>query len=299
MTSNEYIRLLRPQQWYKNLLIFLPLLFSNNLFVLENLFLCVIGFFSLCLVSSSYYILNDIKDVNEDKRNPEKKKRPIASGEIGTGMALLIFLIAFVSSMGLSLSLSSSFFAFPVLLFTLNIFYTLGLKNIPLVDINIISFNFVLRAASGAVLIGVPVSPWLIITIYILALFLAVGKRKGELFVLGKDPSKHKKVYTFYNEKFLDFMTIILSTSLFISYILYTFMADIGIYMLLTVPFAGFMIFRYMHFVISGTDVSRKTEYFFRDRHMQIYLVLWFLTLFLVLYAPDTLEQIFSLIFSI
>ncbi len=288
---NRYVRLLRTHQWYKNMILLLPLIFSYNLFNASYLWSCILGFVSLSLVSSSYYIVNDIFDREYDRSNPEKKKRPVASGEVSVGRAALISTVLFLLSLGLAFYLSPYFALFPVILMALNILYSAALKHIPLVDINVISFNFVLRAISGAVLIGVAASSWMIITIYILALFLAVGKRRGELSMLGKDASKHKEVYEFYDKNFLDALTVIITASLFMSYILYTFMSEHSAYMLLTIPFAGFMIFRYMHFIFSDSRVARKTEYFFRDRQMQAALFLWILLAIFSLYGSAQFDS--------
>jgi 4-hydroxybenzoate polyprenyltransferase len=291
---SSYIRLLRINQWYKNLILVLPLVFSYNLFNASYLWSCFLGFVSLSLVSSSYYIINDICDREYDRFNPEKKKRPVASGEVSVGSAAAASTLLFVASLALAFHLSSRFAAFPVILMALNILYSISLKHIPLVDINVISFNFVLRAMSGAVLIGVAASSWMIITIYILALFLAVGKRQGELSVLGKSAAEHKEVYEFYDRQFLGILTIIITTSLFMSYILYTFMSEHSVYMLLTIPFAGFMIFRYMHFIFSRSKVARKTEYFFRDGQMLTALLGWAILVLLSLYGTSYLDRLFA-----
>ncbi|MFH0861076.1 MAG: decaprenyl-phosphate phosphoribosyltransferase [Candidatus Altiarchaeota archaeon] len=282
---NQYLKLLRVQQWYKNLVIFLALFFTNNMLNTPLLLKTVYGFISLCMVSSSYYILNDIRDRQEDRNHPEKRKRPIASGEVGVGSAVVISLTLVAASLALAYSLSTVFALFPIALFLSSMAYTLKLKDIAFVDVHMIALNFLIRAVSGAVLIGVTASPWLITTVFFMALFLGVSKRKAEYHLLGKGAVNHKSVYNVYNEKLLNMLIMVITTTLLFNYSLYTFIVHEKPYMMLTIPFATFMIFRYLYFVSTDHVAARKTEYLFKDMQMVLAFFLWMIVSFLIIRA--------------
>jgi len=280
---NRFISLLRIQQWYKNLVVYLALFFTNNTLDPTLFIKTTLGFLSLSLISSSYYIINDIRDREEDRLHPEKKNRVIASGEVGAGTGYLVSTILFFTSLILAYNLKPLFALFPLVLFISSNLYTFHLKNIAIVDIHVIALNFLLRAVSGAVLIRVPTSPWLITTVFFMAMFLGVAKRKAELAVLGSDAPKHRSVYLIYNERLLSKLLIIIVSALLFTYSIYTFMAHEKPYMMITIPFATFLIFRYLYFVSVDHEIARKTEYVFRDRQMLLGLIMWVITSFLVM----------------
>lgn len=281
---NKYVRLLRVTQWYKNLVIFLAIFFTDNIFHLDLLFETFLGFVSLCLVSSSYYIINDIRDAENDRQHPEKKFRPIASGEISVGSAVVISAGLLASSLSFAVYLGFPFLLFPLLLFASTQAYSFGLKQIALVDIHVIALNFLIRAVSGAVLIGVESSPWLISTVFFLALLLAISKRRVELSLLGGDAVRHKKVYEVYTEKMLDYYLLLVAAILLLNYSLYTFMVHQGGAMMITIPFATFIVFRYMHLSESNHVAARKTQLLFTDKQILTAFILWVLTSFTILH---------------
>lgn len=278
--------ILRIQQWYKNLVIFLALFFTKNLFNPELLLAMVMGFISLCMVSSSGYIINDILDIDEDRVHPDKRKRPIASGKVSVRTAALISGALFTASVAVAYSLSARFMVFPLLLMASSLLYSLWLKNIAIVDIHVIALNFLLRAVSGAVLIGVYTSPWLITAIYFMALFMAVGKRRAELGVLNHDAVGHKRVYGVYNGRLLDMMVVVITAVFLFTYSLYTFLVHEKPYpyMMLTIPFVSFMVFRYLYFISINHVIARKTHYVFLDGQMMASLFMWLATSFIVMY---------------
>ena len=279
------LRLLRVEQWYKNLVIFLALFFTKNLFNPNLLEVTVLGFVSLCFISSSYYIINDILDAREDREHPEKKKRPIAAGSFGKGPALLLSLALMAASLCIAFSLSANFALFPIALLVSSLLYNFWLRKVAIVDVHIIAFNFLLRAVSGAVLISVYTSPWLVTTVFFMALFFAVGKRRSDLSVL-KDALRHKDVYSVYNEKLLDMMIIVITAVLLFTYNLYTFAVHENPYpyMMLTIPFVSFMIFRYLYFISINHEIARKTHRVFLDGQMLAGLALWISVSFVVMY---------------
>jgi 4-hydroxybenzoate polyprenyltransferase len=225
-----------------------------------------------------------MKDAKKDREHPEKMRRPIASGAVSMRFAGTVSAILLLISLSLAYYLSVYFLVFPVALFLLTMVYTFWLKNVPIVDIHIISFNFLLRAVSGAVLITVPISSWLIIVVFMLALFLAIGKRKGEAMLLEESASKHRRVFSVYTKELLDAMSIVIATSLFISYVLYTFMAYSHPYMLTTIPVISFLVLRYLYFTSSGHKAARKAEFMLKDMPMFAGIVLWAAMSFVILY---------------
>ena len=280
------IKLLRVQQWYKNLIIFLALFFTKNLFNPELFLKSVLGLASLCFISSSYYIINDILDINEDKEHLEKRRRPIASGRIGVRFGILISITLAVASLAIAYTLSVKFMLFPIALFVSAMAYNLWFRNIAIVDIHFIALNFLIRAVSGAVLIDVHTSPWMITTIFFMALFLAVGKRKADLEVLSKEAVKRKQVYLIYNEQLLNMMLIVITAALLFNYSLYTFAVheEPYPYMMLTIPIFSFMVFRYLYFISINHEIARKTHYIFLDKQMLAGIILWIATSFIAMY---------------
>jgi 4-hydroxybenzoate polyprenyltransferase len=280
---NKWLTLLRVHQWYKSSVVFLALFFTNNLLNAPLLVKTVLGFASFCMVSSAYYIINDIHDAKEDRKHPEKKRRPIASGAISQTQAFLASMLLLVVSILLAYRLKPIFSVFPVTLYIVNLLYTFSLRNIPFVDVHVISLNFILKAVAGAILIDVPASAWLITAVYFIALFLAVSKRLGELMVLGENAVSFKKVYEVYTRDLLERLILVIVSVLLFTYIMYTFKAHEKPYLMLTIPFATFMIFRYMYFLSINHKAVSKVEYILLDRQILACFVLWIISSFLIL----------------
>lgn len=270
------IKLLRPWQWYKNLVVFIPMVFASQLFNVSLWPITLAGFVFLCLTSSVSYILNDIIDLKKDRAHPDKRKRPIASGQISVCQALFltmtlgILLLCWAVFMPLYFSLAAA------VLFLSNLFYSLYFKNVMLVDIHIIALNFIVRTLAGAFLVNAYPSAWLLIIIFLLAIFWAAGKRKFEL--------RHsKKNGSHYSPEFLDNLANISAAMLLIAYILYTSIAHQGMLML-TIPIATFMVFRYLYFIQTNNVIVQKSERLFLDKQMLIALVVWFILIVLLIY---------------
>ena len=284
---NPYLQIIRPWQWYKNLLIFIALLFSGNLFNFLLYPKLIVGFFLLCFISGANYILNDLKDLERDKKDPEKRKRPLPSGKITKLKAVFYFFFLLTFSLGFSLILDFYFFLSVLSLFVLSTFYSLYLKNIPIVDILIISINFVVRAVSGCFLINVGISFWLVLCTFLLALLLATSKRKGEISALGRKGREHRKVLDVYSKEFLDMLLIISASSLLLSYGMYCFLAypEFPSYlkMFLSFPIASFLIFRYLLLVFSE-NIGKEPGMSLKDRQMLIGIILWIIAVIFSLY---------------
>ena len=281
----DYVKLARPQQWYKNLLVFLPIIFVGKLFNLDLLLLTVLGFFSLCLISSANYILNDVIDLKKDRQNPEKRTRPIASGQVKIWQGIVLFAIFAAASIYLALSLAPMFLYSVIALFVLTQLYSLWFKKEVFADIVIIGVNFVIRAASGAFIINVKISSWLIVGIFFFAMFLAAGKRHAELLFLGAKATAHRETLRQYTKELTGALMILTTALLVMAYSLFSFFSEHK-NLFLTLPFAIYAIFRYFHLVQSGSPVARHPERVFSDGRMMIAMLLWLaLSFYLVYFA--------------
>jgi len=284
MRASDVGDLLRVGQWYKNLVVFLALFFTNNVFNAPLLGKSILAFLSLCLVSSSYYILNDIRDRKTDMKHPEKRDRALASGRVSVGAGYLLGGILLVASVILAYQLSPSFILFVIALFVSSSAYNLWLRDVAFVDLHVIAINFLMRAVAGSVAIDVPSSPWLITTVFFTALLLGLSKRRAELTLLEGDAIKFKGVYAVYTKQLLDVCIAVTATTLLIAYILYTFFVHQGGYLMVTIPFASFVIFRYIHLGQVNHVAARKTSRLFFDRQIAIALILWAAVTFYILY---------------
>jgi len=278
----EIIISMRPKQWYKNLVLFIGIIFSLNFMDFQLWSNTILGFIIFCVLSGSEYIINDIIDKEKDRKHPKKRKRPIASGRLKVSYALIFAVIAvFLALIGAYL-INVKFLIISVMFFLLILSYSLVLKHLIIVDILVISMGFVVRAVAGCLAINVFISPWLIICAFLLALFLALGKRRHEMFLLGKGAKTHRKVLKDYSVQMLDQMTSIITGALIVSYSLYTFLTD-NIYMMLTVPFVIYGLFRYL-FLIHMKNFGGEVEIIFKDKGMLICMSLWIVLTLIVLY---------------
>lgn len=277
------LRAIRPNQWYKNLVIFLPILFAELIFDVPNLVNVLLGFISLSMASSFNYIINDIIDKKQDKKNPEKRIRPIAAGKLGVWEALIVaFLMLFISLI-IAVYLNRNYLFILLGFVALTQVYTFYLKKEVFADIIVIAINFVLRAVAGAYILNLRVSPWLILCPFFLSLFISVGKRESEIILLGSKAHYHRPVLVLYSRTLTNALMIITTTSLIICYALYSFLS---IYpnLLLTLPFAMYVIFRYLLLIYSGSDIARHPERVFWDIRISIGAFLWVAFVTIVIY---------------
>ncbi|MBN1157514.1 UbiA prenyltransferase family protein [Candidatus Woesearchaeota archaeon] len=286
---NSFFELIRVKQWYKNLMIFLPILFTQQIFNLHALWLTFIGFVGLCCISSSGYIINDIVDRKKDKHHEEKRKRPIASGKINVAAGIFFAVLLLAASFFLSFSLNVYFLILTVIIFLNSLIYSVFLKNEAFVDILSIAINFVLRAFSGAIVIvinfkpWIRVSPWLIFCPFFLSIFLSVMKREGDIKLLGRKAVEHKKSLVQYSPDIIDKLSVISTTLLVISYALLTVMSP-NPQLIVTMPFALYVIFRYFYLAETKPEIVRNPEKSLADLRILIGTGLYFISVFLLLY---------------
>lgn len=283
------LKTMRPRQWPKNGFLFVALLFDRQLFHWPALLRTLTGFVLFCLLSSAVYIVNDLMDLEADRKHPKKRLRPIASGQLSERTARIALALILLSVLPLSFLLSQLFFLICLFYFLANLLYTIRLKHIVLMDIFSLASFYVLRVVAGVELIEVTrFSPWLYIFATFLSLFLGVGKRRAELALLDQGAGEHRKTLGNYSLPLLDQLITIVTTITIITYSLYTFSAP-GLpenhAMMLTIPFVIYGIFRYLYLIQVENSGGAPEDVLFTDRPLQIVLGLWGLSVILFLYT--------------
>ena len=295
--------LLRVRQYYKNVLIFVGVFFSRRIFDSSLYFPLILGFILLCCASSFNYIINDIIDVEHDKKHQEKmKKKPLASGELPMYFAVLL-LIVIVGIMVFSVVFlipNISFIIMLVLVILTGQLYNHFFKNYAFIDILVLSTGYLWRALSGVVIIEEYISAWLFLAIFEIAMFLSIAKRKGDLLYLGKDKAaEHKKVYDQYSIKLLEQFHVLIAGSLFMTYSLYLILKfslfeptlNLQEYIVIfTIPISLYIIMRFMYLTSAKPEIARRTEKAFFDKGIIISGLLLFLILFSSFYFDIILE---------
>ncbi len=290
------LREMRPKQWTKNVLVFAGIVFDGQLFVVESLLRVLAAFALLCLVSSAIYIINDIVDVEADRQHPRKRFRPIAAGELSIPVAWTAALILMVGSIGAALLLDWRFALILVVYVLIHVAYSYRLKHIAILDIFSVTSGFVLRVVSGVVVISVQAfSPWLYACAGLLALFLVIGKRRGEVVeMLNGDLEKTRKVLDDYNLALLDDMLRLVTTGTFLTYLFYTIESPSVLLAgtnsaLITVPFVLYAVFRYMYLMHVRGEGSAPDEVLLKDRPLQVAIGLWGVVFVIILYVLPNL----------
>jgi 4-hydroxybenzoate polyprenyltransferase len=282
------IKTMRPRQWTKNGFIFFALIFDKQLFLPGPFLRTLAGFFLFCLISSSVYLFNDISDVEADRNHPEKKFRPIASGQLPIGVAWTAALLLIVISLPLAYLLSPAFMLILATYLVMNLLYSRWLKHVPILDVMIIAFGFVLRVAAGVTLITVErFSPWLYVITLLFSLYIGLGKRRAEISLLSQGAGAHRKVLDGYTLPLLDQYITIVSGTTIIAYSLYTFSAPNlpeNHTMMLTIPFVIYGIFRYLQLIQTGHAAGSPDEVALKDRPLQITMLLWALAIIAIFY---------------
>ena len=283
----DYIQLLRPHQYIKNLFIFAPILFylgKVEFIAYEKVFFTFILF---SIIASSIYIFNDINDIHEDRKHPSKKYRPIASKKISIQNAKKLFYLLAVVGLGFSFLLDTKLFFIFVLYFLLNIFYTKKLKHISIIDIFIIATGFVLRLFAGSVVSDIALSKWIIIMTFLLAIFLALAKRRDDVMLALKGEKTRKNIDG-YNLEFINSSMVLMSGVVIVSYILYTVSEDVvaklhtkNLY--LTSFFVILGILRYMQITFVEQKSGSPTKIVLKDRFLQLTIFFWLISFFVVI----------------
>lgn len=287
-----YLRLLRVEQWTKNVFLFAGVVFGRKLLEWESVRLSLFGFVCFSLVSSAVYVLNDVHDRRDDRLHPQKKNRPVAAGQVTVPAALLLAAGLLVVGLGGALLLDRGFFAVALLYFAIQLAYTLGLKQAAILDVILIGIGFVLRAVAGAVLVHVEISDWLVLCTFTLCLFMGFSKRRCELDALAErtraDVARHRRTLVAYTPDLLNHMTTLTAGIAVVSFVLYATdkrtLAEFGTnYLLYTLPLVVYAIFRFALLVEHGR-VSGPTAVLLRDRPFQAAIALWTIAVLVIVY---------------
>jgi len=274
----DLLALLRPHQYIKNLFIFAPILFAFNI-TQENLLHSFYAFVLFSILASSVYILNDYMDVEEDKKHPTKCKRPLASGAISLANANFLFMALAGLTFFMAYMFNTKLLVVLFIYFALNILYSVKLKHIAIVDIFIISTGFVLRLFAGAIATDTPLSMWIIIITFLLAIFLSLAKRRDDV-LLSLEGKETRKNIDGYNLEFVNAAMVLMSGVVILSYLQYTVSPEVisrigSEYLYLSTFFVILGILRYMQITFVEQGSGSPTKIVLKDRFLQISILLW------------------------
>ncbi|MBS1654228.1 MAG: decaprenyl-phosphate phosphoribosyltransferase [Bacteroidetes bacterium] len=287
-----YIKLLRPKDWAKNLFLFIPLFFAGEIANAEKIFLVLLGFISFSFIASSIYIINDYRDIEDDKKHPEKCKRPLASGAVSKTSAIIIAIALLILGFTLAWWIKEKFLFVLGIYFIINFGYSFGLKAIPILDIILLSIGFVLRVKAGSVIAFIPLSEWIIIMVFLLALFMAIGKRRDDVLIKVNSGNEMRKSVKGYNLEFLNVLIALVCAVIIVAYFMYTMSDEVikrlGTYRLYyTCLFVMAGIMRYLQLIFVSSDSGSPTKILYKDRFIQIVLLLWIASFIAIIYIKD------------
>ena len=282
---------LRPEQWTKNLLVFAALLFARRLFDPAAVLQALAAFAIFCGLSGAVYLLNDVSDRESDRQHPVKRHRPIAAGHVSAPTAVAWALVLIALGLSLSFWLQTGFGMAAAAYLVLQAAYTRVLKHVVILDVMAIAFGFVLRAVAGGLIIGVPISDWLVICTILLALFLGLSKRRHELTLLAAGAAGHRRILEEYDPYRLDQMIAVVAAATLVAYIIYCLSPETTArfgthWLVLTVPFPIYGLFRYLYIVHRKDGGGNPSEMLLTDRPLLSCVGLWGLTVVAVIYRP-------------
>jgi len=266
---------LRPRQWTKNLLLFAGIIFAARLGDASRWAEAFAAFAAYCAASSASYLVNDVRDAPHDRVHPVKRSRPIARGELAPRAASVLAVLLLAVSFGLVVPLGAASIVFLAAFLALQASYTLALKHVVLIDVMTIGGLFVVRAAAGAAAVHVRISPWLLLCTALLALFLALAKRRGELVLVGAEATPGRPVLEGYSLALVDQLVTVVAASTVISYCLYTFTARDSKAMMITIPFVIFGVFRYLLLMHRRDLGEEPEEVLLRDAPILVCIAGW------------------------
>ena len=281
---------LRPRQWVKNLFVFAGLIFSQSLFT-PLVWPALGAFVIFCALSGAIYVFNDLADVEKDRLHPTKRYRPIARGALSARAAAGLGVLLLAGSLTAAYFLSVPFGVVATAYAGLLTAYSVWLKHMVILDVLTVAAGFVLRAVAGAAAIGVEISGWLVICTILIALFLALGKRRHEYRTLKGDAAAHRPILAEYSEGFLDQMVAVVTASTVTAYALYTMSPEtVGKFhtrlLPVTLPFVLYGIFRYLYLLYRREMGGNPSDLLLNDRALLVNTVLWMIALLVIIYGP-------------
>ncbi len=287
-----FLRALRPHQWTKNLLVFAALLFSKHLFEAGPFLRTALAFVAFCGLAGAVYLWNDVADIEQDRLHPKKKKRPLAAGELSIRAATLGAIALVVGALALSFWLDVRLGLCASAYLGLNLGYSFGLKHVVIVDVLSLSLGFVLRALAGGFAIQAPVTEWLLVLTLLLALFLALAKRRHEITSLGDGAASHRAILAEYSPYLIDQMTSVVTASVVTAYTFYTLSSEtvskFGTAKLSwTLPLVLYGIFRYLYLVHQKERGDSPTDMLLTDRPLLVTVALWVALVIAIVYTAQ------------
>jgi decaprenyl-phosphate phosphoribosyltransferase len=282
--------LARPGQWIKNLFVFIPVFFAGELNNSSKWFILSLAFLSFCLMASSIYIINDINDVEADKQHPQKNKRPLASNLVSLKEAVFVLCIIFPLSLTLSyLTGSVTFNAILIGYFLINLGYSFGFRKIAILDIIIVSSGFVLRVLGGGQVANVHISQWMVVMVFLLALFLTIAKRRDDILVFNQSGKIIRKSLENYTLEYINSLLIMVSGIIIVSYLMYVISPEVitrfhSEYLYLTSIFVIAGIMRYLQITLVENKAGSPTKILYSDNFIRILVLLWVITFYFIIY---------------
>jgi 4-hydroxybenzoate polyprenyltransferase len=291
----KYLRLVRAHQWIKNSFLFFPLFFAGDLLNIPQLLSVAYGFLAFSLVASSIYILNDYNDIEADRQHPTKSKRPLAAGEISKTTGLVIMVITLVAGFLLAYSIDIRFLYVTLIYYVLNLGYSLGLKHISILDILIVASGFLLRTVAGGVIAQVRISEWLMLMVFLLAVFLALAKRRDDILLAQESGKVMRKASAKYNMEFVNGGLTMLMSVILVCYIMYTISDEVTDrlkthYLYATAIFVIAGLMRYMQITVVENKSGSPTRILYTDRFLQITLLGWIVSFFSIIYRHNLMS---------
>jgi decaprenyl-phosphate phosphoribosyltransferase len=288
----EYLKLLRPKDWAKNLFLYLPLFFGRKISDIHLLKEVSYGFIAFSCIASSIYIINDYRDREDDRKHPVKCKRPLASGSVSPAAAIVICALLIIAGFGLAWWIREKFLFVLAIYFLVNLGYSLGLKAIPILDLILLATGFVLRIKGGSVISYVPLSEWIVIMVFLLAIFMAIGKRRDDVLLKISSGTDMRKSIKGYNLELLNVLLALVCAVIVVAYLMYTmspvtiqYTGSTRLYYTCLFVLAGIM--RYLQIIYVSNDSGSPTKILYKDRFIQVTLVLWIVSYILLLYIKD------------
>lgn len=294
LATVKYIAIsMRPRQWTKNIVLFIALLFSQNLFNPRMLLINLAAFSIFCLLSGGIYILNDLFDIEEDKKHPDKSKRPISAGNLSPIAAKAAMTIVLLFSIISSFFINIQFAVIAIIYIGIQIAYSLYIKHVIILDVFTIAAGFFLRVVAGAHAILVPISTWLVVCTFFLSLFLALCKRRHEIVLLEGQSSHHRRVLKEYGVTLIDQMVAVITSATVISYSLYTLSEETvkkfhTTSLIYTIPFIVYGIYRYLYLVYQQGKGGSPEILLLTDKPLIIDIILFALVTMFIIYLPKT-----------
>jgi len=282
---------LRPDQWTKNLIVFAALIFAVKLLDPAALANASAAFLIFCALSGAVYLINDVSDREQDQAHPLKRLRPIASGELSPGTAMMTAVILSVAALGAAFALRPAFAAVAAAYLALFVVYTRSLKHLVVLDVMTIAIGFVLRAVAGGLVIHVHISNWLLVCTMLGALFLGFAKRRHEITLLAEGARGHRRILEEYDPYLLDQMIGVVAAATMVAYIIYCASPETHAYfgtewMVLTTPFPIYGLFRYLYLVHRKAGGGNPSDVLLTDRPLQACIALWGITAIVIIYRP-------------